>query len=172
MWKAHRTTVSRIFADSFIRQYTDVFAAKAMELVDNMNKYDFTKSFNVHYDVSRLSLDAIGITGFGYNFNSLSVNDPYYYDAATIVCEGAVMRTLMPISTIYHMLQAKNWRDSRAGTRLFINICLLIAAQLSSSLSSSSTRSRPRARRRRPRRCSTFSSRRRSFPTTRSSTRS
>lgn len=70
-WKFHRRIVSKAFGYAQLQALAPAFSACGQELVEALTKISSTSSINIEAYLKAVTLNVIGRTGFGYNFDAV-----------------------------------------------------------------------------------------------------
>lgn len=74
-WKRHRAVINPAFDFAYIRGFADVFNTVADRLIAELSKLDHSAPIHVHDWTQRYTLDCLGLTAFGFDFESLKNPD-------------------------------------------------------------------------------------------------
>ncbi len=70
-WRFHRRIVSKAFGYAQLQALAPAFSECGQELVDALVNIPSTTSINIEAYLKAVTLNVIGRTGFGYNFNAV-----------------------------------------------------------------------------------------------------
>lgn len=96
--KAHNILLPN-FSMQAIRGYMPMMADLAMQLVEKWERLNPDEEIDVPADMTRLTLDTIGLCGFGYRFNSFYREEPHPFVASMVyaLSENTAALTRLPI---------------------------------------------------------------------------
>ncbi|KJE95200.1 cytochrome P450 [Capsaspora owczarzaki ATCC 30864] len=95
-WSRHRRLLSPLFAEKFMEVYATVFIASGERLFKQWHETPRGTKINIYEAFIRLTLDIIGLTGFGYNFAALDNPDSRYVHAGQEILDEIVRLNLLP----------------------------------------------------------------------------
>src|ERR671938_2006590 len=95
--KAHNILLPN-FSMQAMKGYMPMMADIAMQLVNKWERMNPEDEIDVHEDMTRLTLDTIGLCGFGYRFNSFYREEPHPFVAALVrgLSEQVAQQTRLP----------------------------------------------------------------------------
>jgi cytochrome P450/NADPH-cytochrome P450 reductase len=96
--KAHNILLPN-FSMQAIKGYMPMMADLAMQLVEKWERLNPDEEIDVPADMTRLTLDTIGLCGFGYRFNSFYREEPHPFVASMVyaLSENTAALTRLPI---------------------------------------------------------------------------
>src|SRR3954454_16121198 len=96
--KAHNILLPN-FSMQAMKGYMPMMADIAMQLVEKWERLNPEDEIDVHEDMTRLTLDTIGLCGFGYRFNSFYREEPHPFVASMVyaLSENTAALTRLPI---------------------------------------------------------------------------
>src|SRR5829696_9758979 len=96
--KAHNILLPN-FGMRAIRNYFPMMTDIAMQLAQKWERLNPDQDIDVPADMTRLTLDTIGLCGFGYRFNSFYSEEPHPFVASMVRCLDLSMQrqTRLPI---------------------------------------------------------------------------
>ncbi len=71
-WRFHRRIVSKAFGYAQLQALAPAFASCGQELIDALSKISSTTNVNIEAYLKAVTLNVIGRTGFGYNFDAVN----------------------------------------------------------------------------------------------------
>jgi cytochrome P450 len=102
-WKQQREVLNPAFTHTHLKKLVDVFCRSALKVCDNFSKQiDASSNKSVGFDamhwMTQLTLDVIGLAGFGYDFQALDERMNRYHKSYEKVVEFIVhpLRFLIP----------------------------------------------------------------------------
>ncbi|PPQ72758.1 hypothetical protein CVT24_012798 [Panaeolus cyanescens] len=129
--KQQRRVMNPAFGPGHIRELTEIFMAKSMELRDIWASKIATEAGQVELDaldwLNRTTLDIIGLAGFNYNFNALTHPDEDELSrafATTLMAPQSMSLALMVKLTIpgFSWLPAEGDAETRDAKKIMDNI--------------------------------------------------
>src|ERR671917_2729714 len=111
--KAHNVLLPT-FSMQAIKGYMPMMADLAEQLVEKWERLNPEDEIDVPADMTRLTLDTIGLCGFGYRFNSFYREEPHPFVASMVRCLGRSMeqQTRLPIGNRLRILQHRQLQES------------------------------------------------------------
>src|SRR5919205_4228024 len=91
--KAHNILLPN-FSLQAMKGYMPMMADIAMQLVNKWERLNPEDEIDVHEDMTRLTLDTIGLCGFGYRFNSFYREEPHPFVASMVRALNEAMEEL------------------------------------------------------------------------------
>ncbi|PIL29235.1 cytochrome P450 [Ganoderma sinense ZZ0214-1] len=126
--RQQRRVLNPAFGPSQIRELTDIFVSKSNELRDLWMSTITTQGevarIDVLKDLSKMTLDVIGLAGFNYNFNSLNPHDKpnelgrLFQEAFNVpdkIPILLILRTFFPIFRLFPDKQLRTIAEARAA---------------------------------------------------------
>jgi cytochrome P450 / NADPH-cytochrome P450 reductase len=83
-WRKAHNILTPAFGSMAIRSYLPEMGDIAMQLVDKWSRLNPEEDIDVAGDMTRLTLDTIGLCAFGYRFNSFYSEQPHPFVAAMV----------------------------------------------------------------------------------------
>jgi len=127
-WKKAHNILLPNFGMRAIRDYFPMMTDLAMQLVQKWERLNPEEEIDVPADMTRLTLDTIGLCGFGYRFNSFYRDEPHPFVASMIRCLGRAMQqqTRLPIG---NRLRVREHRQFQEGTTYMNSVVDQIIAE-------------------------------------------
>ncbi len=100
----------------------------AMQLVQKWERLNPEEEIDVPADMTRLTLDTIGLCGFGYRFNSFYREEPHPFVASMVRCleQGHAAQTRLPIG---NRLRVREHRQLQEDTTYMNSVVDQIIAE-------------------------------------------
>ncbi|GAB2907890.1 cytochrome P450 [Rhodococcus aerolatus] len=118
-WRAAHEVLAPAFTKPAMQRYHATMVDAARELTDRWDAAEAAgRPVDVTADTTRLTLETIGRTGFGYDFGSFHREDPHPFVAAMVRTLGHAQRTS-------HQLPGARWLARRAEARNRADIALM-----------------------------------------------
>jgi cytochrome P450 len=122
-WKFHRRIVSKAFGYAQLQALAPAFSACGQELVEALTKISSTSSINIEAYLKAVTLNVIGRTGFGYNFDAVKrmgtgvdpVAQAFEY---LLAAHASRERSINPLDWFYNAPTKKNARHKAERTLL------------------------------------------------------
>ncbi len=110
--KAHNILLPN-FGMRAIRDYFPMMTDLATQLVQKWERLNPEEDIDVPADMTRLTLDTIGLCGFGYRFNSFYRDEPHPFVASMVRCLGRSMQkqTRLPIGERLRVREHRQFQE-------------------------------------------------------------
>ena len=110
--KAHNILLPN-FGMRAIRDYFPMMTDIAMQLVQKWERLNPDEEIDVPAEMTRLTLDTIGLCGFGYRFNSFYREEPDPFVASMVCCLGRAMQqqTRLPIGNRLRVREHRQFHE-------------------------------------------------------------
>ena len=112
-WKKAHNILLPNFGMRAIRNYFPMMADIAMQLVQKWERLNPEADIDVPADMTRLTLDTIGLCGFGYRFNSFYSDEPHPFVASMVRCLELSMhkQTRLPIGERLRVREHRRFQE-------------------------------------------------------------
>lgn len=112
-WKKAHDILLPNFGMRAIRDYFPMMTDLAMQLVQKWERLNPEEEIDVPADMTRLTLDTIGLCGFGYRFNSFYRDEPHPFVASMVRCLGRAMQqqTRLPIGNRFRIREHRQFQE-------------------------------------------------------------
>jgi cytochrome P450 / NADPH-cytochrome P450 reductase len=112
-WKKAHDILLPNFGMRAIRDYFPMMTDIAMQLVQKWERLNPEEDIDVPADMTRLTLDTIGLCGFGYRFNSFYRDEPHPFVASMVRClDNAMQRqTRLPIGNRLRLREHRQFQE-------------------------------------------------------------
>lgn len=97
-WKKAHHILLPSFSQSAMRGYHDMMVDIAIQLVQKWARLNSDESIDVSEDMTRLTLDTIGLCGFNYRFNSFYREQPHPFITSMVQALGEAMSQLQRLN--------------------------------------------------------------------------
>src|SRR3712207_6423171 len=110
--KAHNILLPT-FSMQAIKGYMPMMADIAMQLVEKWERLNPEEEIDVPADMTRLTLDTIGLCGFGYRFNSFYRDEAHPFVASMVRCldQSMQQQTRLPIGNRLRVRQHRQFQE-------------------------------------------------------------
>jgi cytochrome P450 / NADPH-cytochrome P450 reductase len=100
-WKKAHNILLPNFGMRAIRNYFPMMTDIAMQLVQKWERLNPDEEIDVPAEMTRLTLDTIGLCGFGYRFNSFYREEPDPFVASMVRClSGSLLLTGIEVESL------------------------------------------------------------------------
>ena len=112
-WKKAHDILLPNFGMRAIRNYYPMMTDLAMQLVQKWERLNPDEEIDVPAEMTRLTLDTIGLCGFGYRFNSFYREEPHPFVASMVRCLGRSMQqqTRLPIGNRLRIREHRQFHE-------------------------------------------------------------
>ncbi|MBA3389364.1 MAG: cytochrome P450, partial [Rubrobacter sp.] len=112
-WKKAHDILLPNFGMRAIRNYYPMMTDLAMQLVQKWERLNPEEEIDVPAEMTRLTLDTIGLCGFGYRFNSFYREEPHPFVASMVRCLGRSMQqqTRLPIGNRLRIREHRQFHE-------------------------------------------------------------
>jgi cytochrome P450 / NADPH-cytochrome P450 reductase len=112
-WKKAHNILLPNFGMRAIRDYFPMMTDIATQLVGKWERLNPEDEIDVPADMTRLTLDTIGLCGFGYRFNSFYSEEPHPFVAAMVRCLDLSMhkQTRLPIGDRLRVREHRQFQE-------------------------------------------------------------
>lgn len=127
-WKKAHNILLPSFAMRAIRDYYPMMTDVASQIVEKWERLNPGEEIDVPADMTRLTLDTIGLCGFGYRFNSFYRDEPHPFVASMVRCLDLSMQqqTRLPVG---HRLRVREHRRFQEDTSYMNSLVDRIVAE-------------------------------------------
>jgi cytochrome P450 / NADPH-cytochrome P450 reductase len=131
-WKKAHNILLPNFGMRAIRNYFPMMTDIAMQLVQKWERLNPDEEIDVPADMTRLTLDTIGLCGFGFRFNSFYRDEPHPFVASMVRCLDKAMhqQTRLPIG---NRLRVREHRQFQEDTTFMNSVVDKIIAERKAS---------------------------------------
>src|SRR3712207_4535912 len=112
-WKKAHNILLPTFSARAIKAYFPMMTDVAMQLVEKWERLNPDEEIDVPADMTRLTLDTIGLCGFGYRFNSFYRDEPHPFVASMVRCLDKSMhqQTRLPIGSRLRVREHRQFQE-------------------------------------------------------------
>src|SRR5215217_8945115 len=112
-WKKAHNILLPGFSNRAIKDYYPMMTDIAMQLVEKWGRLNPDEEIDVPAEMTRLTLDTIGLCGFDYRFNSFYRDEPHPFVATMVRCLDKAMQqqTRLPVGNRLRVREHRQFQE-------------------------------------------------------------